>query len=259
VSDDLSLQVARTLVSPFEDHLMLPWGRVVTDRRYSGLWDANCAVVEDASALPHLREIEKRLEPAVRQAGARHSHLVIPRPDRTQRLLAQLASSGHRVAWNVVMCLDRDAPQAAPQTIEGALAAETTVFDDRFWRDQRRSFREFGIADPAVVEQLIELTRLLNAAGKRWFEVLVKDEGVALGGLQMFGTWAYIDDVITTPPMRRRGFATGLMRLMIARARDAGATTIVLLVDQHHGPVTLYERLGFRKAGSIASTLKALG
>jgi len=60
---------------------------------------------------------------------------------------------------------------------------------------------------------------------------------------------AYIDDVETEEPYRRRGFAQALMQRMLSDAAEAGATDSILSASPIGRP--LYQKLGYAEQAVI--------
>jgi ribosomal protein S18 acetylase RimI-like enzyme len=66
---------------------------------------------------------------------------------------------------------------------------------------------------------------------------------------------AYIDSVATFDRARRQGLASAVTTRLVREASAAGAASTCLLADPaDRGVVGLYERLGFRAVGGLAST-----
>ena len=62
---------------------------------------------------------------------------------------------------------------------------------------------------------------------------------------------AEIDDVLTLPDHRGRGYASALVLEAVARAREAGADLVYLEAAEDDWPQHLYVRLGFETVGRI--------
>ena len=225
------------------------WGAVVTDRRFPRVWDTNYARVETADPALALAEVAADLEPALEAAGADHTHVVLFRPDAADGLLEELTVRGDRPSWDVVMTHEGDDPPPA------GVAVEELRMDADIWDRLGASLGSFGVDEPAVMQQLVRLEReVMDPAGKRWFGVRGPGgEVVAFGALVSLAGLGYVDDVVTFPEWRGRGYARAIVTRLVHEARAAGVRRTFLLVDPQ-GPVRLYEGLGFREATRIAST-----
>jgi GNAT superfamily N-acetyltransferase len=135
---------------------------------------------------------------------------------------------------------------------------EVTDPGEDFWALQREAFGEFEVTDPEAIGQLIAWERdLLMPFGKRWFAVRLGGEMAGFGALLVRDHVAYVDNVVTLPHARRRGVASAIVMRMREEAARADAERVFLLADRPD-PIRLYERLGFRKAEEIASSLRQL-
>jgi predicted GNAT family acetyltransferase len=78
----------------------------------------------------------------------------------------------------------------------------------------------------------------------------VRDRGrlVAMAGerLRVPG-YAEISAVCTHPDHVGKGYAAGLMSLLIEKMRSQGETPFLHVREDNHRAIALYERLGFRK------------
>lgn len=231
------------------------WGAVVSHSRFPLIWDVNYARVDGPRPDLTLQEVRSALVPAVREAGVMHEHIVLFDPDGSPALLHELERSGSRLLWDTAMELP--GPRHEEET--GHRVKEVTVFDQAFWDSQRLAMAEFDVRDADVIEQLVAWERdLLVPFGKRWFAVREDGDIVGSAALVRHGEVGYIDNVVTFPRARRRGIAAAMVVRVAEEAFEDGATRMFLLADRP-GPIRLYERLGFRSVGRIASSLRPLG
>jgi ribosomal protein S18 acetylase RimI-like enzyme len=85
------------------------------------------------------------------------------------------------------------------------------------------------------------------AVRQRWVED--GGEPAAIGRLVLLGAAAYLGDVATSPPYRRRGHAAAITRRLLDDALTAGATTCVLVTTaMAYG---LYQGFGFAEVMPI--------
>jgi ribosomal protein S18 acetylase RimI-like enzyme len=226
------------------------WGGVVTDGRFPDVWDTNYARVDVRSSTVSASEVEQDLLPALHEAGATQEHVVSFHPEDTRSLLSELSSRGHRLTWDLVMDLRKDPPTVGASVDH--LSPNASL-----WDLVQASLQVFGVEGEAAADQLRRIERdVLVPAGKRWFGIREPDGRVAsLGALVILEGVGYIDNVATFPRHRRRGYATAVTAAMVREARSAGAEHVCLLADPDADHVVhLYERLGFRPAGRLAST-----
>ena len=226
------------------------WGAVVTDARFPMIWDANYARVDVAAPDLRLAEIEDHLLPALRDAGAPVMHVVMFHPEEATSLLSELSSRGDRLGWDLVMDLAGEPPpptDVAVTPLEGR---------DDLWDTVADSLVLFGAEPGEALEQFRTLERdVLAPAGKRWFGVVDQDGTVqSLGALVVLGDVGYVDNIATFPPFRGRGLASAVTATIARDARREGANHVFLLADPEAAAiVSMYERLGFTSAGTLAS------
>jgi GNAT superfamily N-acetyltransferase len=230
------------------------WGAVVTDRRFPDVWDTNYARVETGDPSVTLEEITATLQPALETANAAAVHVVMFRPAATGGLLDELAARGDVPSWDVVMTHTAEDPPPTSST-----TVEELAIDERLWPSIEASLPAFGVTEPAAIAQLLRIEREVMDPGgtKRWFGVRDGSGGVmALGALVVLAGLGYVDNVVTLPHARGRGYARAIVSTIVREARSAGLDRTFLLAEPH-GPIALYEGLGFREATRIASTLSS--
>ena len=247
---DHVLRFWRALDERFASVEPMWWGAVVTDARFPMIWDANYARVDVAAPDLRVADIEDHLVPALRDANAPVMHVVMFHPDEATSLLSELSSRGDRLGWDLVMDLDGEPP---PPTEVAVVPLEGR---DDLWDTVADSLVLFGAEPGEALEQFRALEReVLAPAGKRWFGVVDQNGTVqSLGALVMLGDVGYVDNIATFPSFRGRGFASAVTATIAREARRAGANHVFLLADPEASAiVSMYERLGFGSAGSLAS------
>ena len=68
----------------------------------------------------------------------------------------------------------------------------------------------------------------------------------------------YVDNVVTLPRFRRRGVASATTGRAVRESLAKGDRLVHLLTAEGGGPVRLYEALGFRARGTVASVTRRL-
>jgi ribosomal protein S18 acetylase RimI-like enzyme len=232
------------------------WGAVVSDARFPAVQEANYARVETPEPVG-LAEIEAALLPALARSRSRRSHVVVFRPDEQTDLIAEASTRGERITFDLVLVLEPAAGRPA------ADADELGSIDEAFWSEHRASLRMFDIHDEDALDQLQAIERDLTVpAGRRWF---VRRGGGrdgrpdALAALLVLEGVGYLDHVVTFPEARRRGHAEALTRTAVAEAARMGAERVYLLAEAESPAVRIYERVGFERAGHLASWLSPRG
>ncbi len=105
-----------------------------------------------------------------------------------------------------------------------------------------------------TVRQLVGRRAALDRAGDVT-RLAVRDAEsgtvVAKADLLVIDDVAEIDDVLTLPDHRGRGYASALVRAAIARASELGAALVYLEAAEEDWPQHLYSRLGFTTVTTV--------
>jgi ribosomal protein S18 acetylase RimI-like enzyme len=227
------------------------WGAVVTEARFPAIWDFNYARVDVPAPDLTLSEVAAALLPALAEVGTDTFHVLFFHAEETTDLLVELSTIGHTLSWDLVMDL-RDEPTVRPVDVR----VEPLEAGDELWSRVRDSLSLFG-NDAAVADQLTSIEQETFSAGhKRWLGVRDDDgEIVALAALVLLEDVGYLDNVATFPQARGRGLASSIVSRAIDLARGSGADHVSLFAEPDDVAVVhMYERLGFREAGRLAST-----
>ncbi len=225
------------------------WGAVVTEARFAAIWDFNYARIDAAAPDLTLAEVADALLPALAEVGTDTFHVVCFHPEETTDLLVELSTLGHRLSWDLVMDLT-----AEPNVGAADVHIEPLDPGGELWSRVEASLGLFG-NDPTKAEQLRAIEEEVSGY-KRWLGVR-DDEGVivALAALVLLEGVGYLDNVATFPEARGRGLASSIVTRAIDLAHEAGADHVSLFADPEDvAVVRMYERLGFREVGRLAST-----
>jgi len=112
------------------------------------------------------------------------------------------------------------------------------------------------VQDPDAVRQLRRIQQeVLTPRSKRWFGVEEGGHLVSIGALMQLEAVGHVDNLVTEPRFRGRGYASAVTTRIVRVSLSAGAERVLLFADPDEPAVLrLYERLGFREVGRIAST-----
>lgn len=227
------------------------WGAVVTEARFPAIWDFNYARVDEAAPELTLREVADALLPALAEVGTDMFHVLFFHPEETTDLLVELSTLGHTLSWDVVMDLT-DEPAIDPADVR----VEPLEAGEELWSRVEDSLALFGNT-ATVSEQLRRIEEeTFSPDHKRWLGVR-DDDGtiVALAALVLLEDVGYLDNVATFPEVRGRGLASAIVARAIELAGELGAEHVSLFANPDALPVVqIYERLGFREVGRLAST-----
>ena len=221
-----------------------PWGVMITDARYPTIYDANHAGILEPAPDLSLEELRATLHPRLRAVGATHEHIEVMDVTDPCPAVDELRREQQRVTADVVMEFEG----GGSDPVSEARVEEITAPDESFWRVYRATRTEFGEPfDDTVVDQLVARDRdVFFPAGLRFFAGMFDGEIAGFTSLIEIAGAAYVDNVVTRPPFRRRGVASATVMRAVAAAHDRGVETVFLLADDGGDPQRLYERLGFR-------------
>jgi ribosomal protein S18 acetylase RimI-like enzyme len=106
-----------------------------------------------------------------------------------------------------------------------------------------------------VVAQLGARIRTIRSAAEATFLACRDDAGAVLARADLYvrDGVAQVEEVVTAPSARERGFASALVLEAVRRGRAAGCDLVFLVADADERPAELYRRLGFADLGRTAS------
>jgi ribosomal protein S18 acetylase RimI-like enzyme len=214
------------------------------------VWDLNLVTVADtgdASAGDVAGEAE-RVHAA---AGHAHKRIVAVHEPDARRLAPGLAELGWKTDRFLFMAHRRNVQRAPSAAVEEVAREAVAPLRKAFTREAPWATSE------EVVEQVLAGTARFAAAGNaRYF--VVRDGGVvaACADLYSDGKTAQIEDVVTLPEFRGRGYGSAVVLGALAAAREAGHDFIFLVADEDDWPKELYAKLGFEPIGRNYSFLK---
>ena len=175
----------------------------------------------------------------VRSVAGNAPHLIFPLGARGVGESAAYAAAGYaRTAEWTVMARPLATALAQPGD-ERARAIADAETEDRVLRAV--------LPDGGTGHPLQDGLAGKPAVRQRWVED--GGEPAAFGRIVLLGEMAYLGDVATAPPYRRRGHAAAITRRLLDDALAAGATTCVLVTTaMAHG---LYQGFGFEEVMPI--------
>jgi GNAT superfamily N-acetyltransferase len=176
-------------------------------------------------------------------AGIDHRVVIVP-GDAGAALEESFRERGWSVAEHVYMAHRRERPHGA----DPGIVVEVAEADLRAMRHDYILAEPWG--SPELANQLVAAKGRIPV-DSRFFAVLVEGEPVSITDLYADAEIAQIEDLVTLPAHRGRGYATALVVRALGEARAAGAGLVFLVADEHDWPKELYARLGFEPIGRI--------
>lgn len=160
---------------------------------------------------------------------------------------ADFVTAGYRLHRSVLMAAGElpDRPRSAVRQVSAVELADLRPMLHRGWARELPGLGEAERAQlvdrGALLGQAAEVTRLAVRAGGQW---------VARTELFVNGATAQIEDVMTEPEHRRRGYAGALVHEAAGIARAAGCDLVFLRALADDWPRHFYRRLGFVDVGA---------
>ena len=186
------------------------------------------------------------------------NYLLVERPATPEEIVAELRRLGLPIATIPGDALS-DAPQVAhrgvvmvhrgpvPQPSQTAVEVGREALEPI----RRAQILSYSWGSPAVADQLLAAKSLIaERLATRFFAALDAGEVVAAAELYLDPPDAQIEDVLTAPSHRGRGFGTAVVVTALAEAYAAGADFVFLVADGDDWPKDWYERLGFEPVGT---------
>ncbi len=160
-----------------------------------------------------------------------------------------LVQAGYEASPVLIMVTSRAPGRPPPDVrVEVVDEAEIRRLVAKGWRIEAADFTD------ETVRQLVDRRDALDRAGAVT-RLAVRDPAtdapVAKADLLVIDGVAEVDDVLTLPDHRGRGYASALVIEAVARALAGGADLVYLEAAEDDWPKELYGRLGFTTVGSV--------
>ena len=237
-----------------------PWGLVVGDPRFPAVWESNHAAVFSELRTITPDDIRRPLLPILRRAGALYEHVEFWDPPARCRALRAMKAEADHSGIDSVMVFEGD-PSHLPESRRPAVRIRHLRHPGAgFWRVYTTSRSEFGGSmDDATIRALVRRDReVLVSAGLQIFAGYVDGELAGFASLISLAGVGYVDNVVTLPRFRLRGIASATIARAVRESLANGDGLVHLLTAEGGGPVRLYEGLGFRSRGTVASVTRRL-
>jgi GNAT superfamily N-acetyltransferase len=225
----------------------VPGGFAVLHPDYAASYDNNKLVLADvADPAVALRAGDRVLG----GAGLRHRLVVVHDDAAGQRCASAFVEAGYRHDTNLVMSY-QGGPPVPPSTAVTPVDLDTLYeLDRRAWRDELPA----TVPDAAIAQLAARRAAHARAADEVHFL------GVRAGGQVRARAELYLDpaagvgqieDVLTDPDHRGRGYATAIIMAGLRQALAARCSLNFLVADAVDWPRVFYRRLGYVEIGRI--------
>jgi GNAT superfamily N-acetyltransferase len=230
----------------------------VRNRGAPDIYDANHVTNIRVSTQAEVDALFERVE--VEYAGQNHRRF--DTDHRTHpALIARLRIEDYERSEGLVMLLEGEvAGQPPAHDIQAIVSnddwAAFAKLKREDWLEYRR--KQGRPAEPEVADAMVRVDRG-KSPPVQYFLARVGGKPAAY-----FNAWAgvggmgQVEDLFTHPRYRKRGLATALIHRCVARCREGGAGSVVIVADPTDTPKQIYARLGFRPIALNAHYWKRL-
>jgi GNAT superfamily N-acetyltransferase len=183
------------------------------------------------------------------QSSQPFRHVVVRHAPTADDFEPVAVALGWRVERDVVMALDQaaldDARPPRDVAVVGLSEDQMVGLMGEWLLEERGETSSEGLGQ--VLEWNRRETRYF---GERVLGVLGADgTPLAVTKLRRDGSFAWVEDVYTTPSARGNGYARALVTRAVRLATDAGCSPVVIVADADDWPQHLYASVGFRPVG----------
>jgi GNAT superfamily N-acetyltransferase len=221
-----------------------PFGRALFNDTFPSVWDLNVLRVDEpeSATVDALAAEAERLHGA---AGQRHRRVAV----RDEEAGARLEAGFRALGW------DADRFVIMAWRGGGARGGDTAIVEEVEPAAQRSLRARAAALEPwadseETVSMVLDAGRLFARAGRaRHFAVRVDGEVVSAADLYSDGRTAQVEDVVTGPEHRGRGYASAVVLRAVAEATQTGHDLVFLIADDADWPKELYVQLGFAPLG----------
>ena len=231
-----------------DEVIPLPFGSAILTPSLGSVWDLNLLRVDRAGVTAE--GLAAEADRIMGEAGLAHRRVVT--------LDESLAPEFEALGWEPGRFLFMLHRGAGERTGDVALVEEVE-------RDVLLSIREAMVReapwadDEETVRQILAAQARGAVAGRsRHFAVVVEGEVASAADLFSDGRTAQVEDVVTQPEHRGRGYASAVVLHAVGEALREGHDFVFLMADAEDWPKELYARLGFETIGHKWTFLRKL-
>jgi ribosomal protein S18 acetylase RimI-like enzyme len=217
------------------------WGSAIFRLDMPRVHDQNLLRLERGFDEVSARELEAEADRIQRPAGLSHRKVIVPDEEAGERLASEFAELGWRRARHVVMALRGDAPG---ESLHSVREVESPAL-----REARTRAFEGELGRVAAGQVAASLDLIASVVPTRAFAVEADGVPVSWCALYEEDGIGQIDDVVTDPDYRRRGFGRAVVEAAMRASVADGNRTTFLVADDEDWPKELYARLGFEPIG----------
>ena len=225
-------------IEPFE------FGRALFNDTFPSVWDLNVLRVDEpqGATVDALEAEAERLQGA---AGQGHRRIAVGDDEAGARLEPGFRGLGWEVDRFVFMAWRGPSDRGA----DTAIVEEVDAAAQRPLRERVAAAEPWADSEETVRMVLDSSLLVAEAAGARHFAVREEGEVVSATDLYSDGRTAQVEDVVTSPEHRGRGYASAAVLRAVEEALAGGHDLVFLIADDRDWPKELYAGLGFVRIG----------
>jgi ribosomal protein S18 acetylase RimI-like enzyme len=179
------------------------------------------------------------------EAGQTHRRVAVPDETEGERL----ADGFRALGWEIQCFLFMARREASARSADLSLVEEVHGETIRALRERIARAEPWADSEETVC-QVLDAGRLVERASHvRHFAIRVDGEPVSAADLYSDGRTAQVEDVVTAPAFRGRGYASAVVLHAAEEAERGGNDFVFLIADDSDWPKELYARLGFVPLG----------
>ena len=227
-------------------------GRAYFNDSFPRVWDLNFLRVDGGKAVDP-GELAAEAELLHTDAGHTHRRVEVPDEDVGARLETFFRRLGWKIERDVILVY-----RGAGERSVGTSIVEEVAPEDLLALREEVSRAEAWATDEEALREVLAASRIWGTiANARYFAVRVDGAPVSAAELYTDGRVAQVEDVVTLPDYRGRGFASAVVLRAVEEALAAGVDLVFLVAGDDDRPKELYGRLGFEVVGRTWSFLRS--
>jgi ribosomal protein S18 acetylase RimI-like enzyme len=222
-------------IEPFE------WGSAIFRLDIPRVHDQNLLRVERGFGEVSADQLAREADRIQRPAGLSHRKVIVPDEQSGERLSGEFAELSWRRARHVVMVHRGDSPSEPRHAVHA-------VGPSALHEARTQAFEE-DLGTIAAGQVATSLDLIASVVPSRAFAVEVDGKPVSWCALYEEDGIGQVDDVVTAPAHRRRGYGRSVVEAATRASLEAGDRITFLVADDEDWPKELYARIGYEPVG----------
>jgi predicted GNAT family acetyltransferase len=224
-------------------------GDLIVDTKRFLVYDRNFLRVRDPGDATAAELAAEAEEAQGRFPEIRHRRVNLRGADVSSRLEPGFVELGWRPERFVLMALRSSSDRSADMDVEEVDPSELT----ETWVEAGRSF---GGSDELIAQMARHHRGLGETIPTRYFAARTDERIAAYCELYSWEAIGQVENVVTLPQFRRRGFARAIVLRAVAESLEMEHELTFLVADADDWPKELYANLGFETIGRYSRFLR---